>query len=92
MTMAITEIENQVRAYNQQRKLIDAQVLAGTMEAPACFTCKKPSTHVTNGITPAGYRAYQCTAHVPENRRPLWGSDPGWRNDYVRLPQERGER
>lgn len=72
--------------YYRKRHEEDAAVLAGMADAPPCFTCKAPSTHVTDGITPAGYRAYQCAAHVPKQPQPLWGSDPGWHNDYIPLP------
>ncbi len=64
----------------------DARVLSGKEVAPACYTCGKPSTHVTDGITPTGYRAYQCARHAALPPLPLWGSDPGWNNDYVPLP------
>lgn len=72
------------RAYCQQAKERDTRVFAGQEEPPLCFTCGAPSTHITDGITPAGYRAYQCSKHAHSN--PLWGSDPGWVNRYIELP------
>lgn len=89
----MSDPQQRINDYNRKRQEADAAVLAGKAEAPPCFTCKEPSTHVTDGITPAGYRAYQCDKHVPKTRRPLWGGDSGWRNDYVPLPAtKRSER
>ena len=66
----------------------DDLILRGQIEAPACYTCKEPSTHVSDGITPAGYRSYQCAKHAAAcERAPLWGSDPGWKNKYVQLAE-----
>lgn len=63
----------------------DRRVLAGEEPAPACFTCKAPSTYVSTGVTPAGYYAFQCAKHAPKVPAPLWGSDPGWQTYYVPL-------
>ena len=66
----------------------DDLILSGQMEAPPCYTCKEASTHVSDGITPAGYRSYQCAKHAALcTRPPLWGSDPGWKNKYIPIEQ-----
>ena len=77
----------ETQEYNRKRREIDSQVVAGLRKAPPCFTCKAPSTHVTDSITPAGYRAYQCDIHTPTQPKPLWGSDPGWQSHYIPLPR-----
>ena len=84
----MSDLAERIRSYNAARREEFNGMLAGA-EPPPCFTCKDPSTHVTDGITPAGYRAYQCSRHVPIGRPPLLGSDPGWNNDYITIEEAR---
>jgi hypothetical protein len=78
-------LEQKVRQHRSAAELRDARVLTGHQAAPACFTCGHASTHVTDRVTPAGYRAYQCDKHATVTR-PLFGADPGWQSVYVKLP------
>lgn len=72
----------------EQNRRFDS-VMLGAEKPPACFTCKAPSTHVTERITPAGYHAWQCAAHAPSKPAPLWGSDPGWQSHYTTIETAR---
>jgi hypothetical protein len=67
----------------------DDLILRGQIDAPPCYTCKAPATHVSDNITPAGYRSYQCARHA--KAAPLWGSDPGWSYGYAPLEAERAK-
>ena len=84
-------LAQQMQQYNEDRRKLDDSVLRGDADAPPCFTCKAPSAFVTDRITPAGYRAYQCAAHAPKNPEPLWGSDAGWQTKYIPLREARAE-
>lgn len=64
------------------------RVMAGE-GPPSCFNCKEVSTHVSTNITPAGYNAWKCAAHVPRTPTPLWGSDPGWQTYYETVESAR---
>lgn len=83
------DITEKVEQYRKDRSALDSAVLRGEQDAPPCFTCKAPSTFVTDGITPAGYRAYQCDQHAPKRPAPLWGSDPGWQTQYITIEEAR---
>lgn len=72
------KMEEHMRQWNAEYD----QIMRGELQAPTCFTCNQPASHVTKQITPAGYHAYQCDAHTPAKPAPLWGSDPGWQNYY----------
>lgn len=74
---------------NKHLRDLDDRVLSGIEQPPPCFTCKASSTYVTNMITPAGYRAYQCAKHTPKKPEPLWGSDPGWQYHYITIEEAR---
>lgn len=87
--MGSKSFSEEVAEYTAKRRAIDNAVLSGAQDAPPCFTCKAPSTHVTDRIIPAGYCAYQCAAHVPERAAPLWGSDPGWSTNYIEIEAAR---
>lgn len=76
----------------RERRAQYERVMAGEEAPPPCFTCKAPSTHVTTGITPAGYHAYQCDKHTPSQPAPLWGSDPGWQVHYESIETARLRR
>lgn len=84
----MSSLAERIRSYNAARSAEFDAMLAGA-EPPPCFTCKAPSTHITDGITPAGYRAYQCAAHAPAKPAKLWGSDPGWSNEYITIEEAR---
>lgn len=85
-------LNEQIREYNAARRAEYNAVMASMMPPPPCFTCKAPATHVTTGITPAGYHAWNCDEHLPKKPKPLWGSDPGWQVEYETIEQARLRR
>lgn len=83
------DFNTRLKQYLENRRALDTAVLRDEENPPPCFTCKAPSTFVTTGITPAGYRAYQCANHVPKSKKPLWGADPGWHDEYISIEEAR---
>lgn len=83
------DLNQQITEYNEARRAEYDAVMASAIAPPLCFTCKAPSTHVTTGITPGGYHAWQCDKHTPKKPAPLWGSDPGWQVHYEPIEEAR---
>jgi hypothetical protein len=84
----MTDLQEQLREYNARKREQYRVVMQGDRLPPPCFTCKWPSTHVSETITPAGYHSWQCDRHArSQTAAGLWGSDPGSPTVYVTVEE-----
>jgi hypothetical protein len=80
----MSDLQQRIKKHRERKAAEYRAVMREEQMPPSCFTCDRRATHVSEGITPAGYHAWQCDRHArSETEADLWGSDPGWPTVYL---------